>query len=152
MEHVNLSELLSRVRGYFLDKVLTGGCLCGAVSFNVKNEFSSFYQCHCRQCQQLTGSAFAANLFTKPDNIAWLKGIESITHFHHCDRSFSKSFCQNCGSALPFVTKSAKWLIVPAGSLNEAPAIKLQANIFCKEKAWWIETENKAKDYDSAIE
>lgn len=128
--------------------MLTGGCLCGLVTYKVKNDFSDFYQCHCKQCQQLTGSAFASNLFTKPDNITWLEGKGSIKHFHHPDRTFSKSFCQNCGSALPFVNKSAKWLIVPAGSLNEAPAIKLQSNIFCNEKAWWSKNENNAKNYD----
>ena len=135
-----------------MDKILEGECLCGLVTFSIKDDFSNFYQCHCKQCQQLTGSAFASNLFTKPSNIRWLKGETNIQHFRHPERDFSKSFCQNCGSALPFVNKSAKWLIVPAGSLNEAPTIKLKANIFCKEKAWWGKDENHTKDYEAFIE
>lgn len=120
------------------DQTLKGECLCGAVKFQVEDDFKAFYQCHCRQCQQLTGSAFASNLFTRPDNIRWLKGANRITSFVHPTRDFSKSFCAYCGSALPFVTKSGGSLIVPAGCLSDPPTIKPQANIFTSEEAHWL--------------
>lgn len=120
-------------------KKLNGGCLCGQVKFQVDEDFVRFYQCHCRQCQQLTGSAFASNLFTQPQNISWLKGAELISNYVDQERDFSKAFCRNCGSALPFVTRSAKALIVPAGSLDVSPKFALQANIFTAEKAAWYD-------------
>lgn len=118
---------------------LTGNCLCGTVKFSLKEDFKAFYQCHCRQCQQLTGSAFASNLFTAPDNIEWLQGAKSVIAYEHPSREFSKSFCSVCGSALPFVNKSKSSLVVPAGSLNELPEIMPQANIFVSEQACWLE-------------
>lgn len=127
---------------------LSGGCLCGSVSFSVKNEFKRFYQCHCKQCQQLTGSAFASNLFTSPDNIQWDKGLEDVTHYAHPDREFSKSFCKHCGSALPVVTKSKRFLLVPAGSINGQPNIELTANIFTSEKACWLEQGKIVPSFD----
>ncbi len=130
-----------------MSKHLTGECLCGAVTFSVEDDFNAFYQCHCKQCQQLTGSAFASNIFTRPDNIHWLAGESQITAYEHPDRAFSKSFCSNCGSALPFVTKSGGSLIVPAGSLNESPSIQPQANIFKSEEACWFKRGLDAKDY-----
>jgi len=57
---------------------LSGGCLCGLVKFELDEDFKVFYQCHCKQCQSLTGSAFASNLFTHPQNISWLTGVDSI--------------------------------------------------------------------------
>jgi hypothetical protein len=54
-------------------KKLTGACLCGSIAFSLKDDFKAFYQCHCKQCQQLTGSAFASNIFTDLDNISWIK-------------------------------------------------------------------------------
>jgi hypothetical protein len=59
-------------------KKLMGGCLCGVVKFSLNEDFKAFYQCHCRQCQQLTGSAFASNLFTEPNNIEWLEGVDKV--------------------------------------------------------------------------
>jgi hypothetical protein len=34
------------------DKI-SGGCLCGAVTYEVVNDFTRFYFCHCGQCQKL---------------------------------------------------------------------------------------------------
>lgn len=117
---------------------LAGGCICGAVKFSIEDSFKAFYQCHCKQCQKLTGSAFASNIFTDPDNIEWLSGQDSITNYVHPSRDFSKSFCKACGSAVPFVNKTRTSLIVPAGSLNEFPEIRPQANIFTSEEACWL--------------
>ena len=126
---------------------LTGGCLCGEVAYVLDDEFSAFYQCHCTQCQQLTGSAFAANIFTHVDNIEWLSGYGSVKTYEHPTRQFSKAFCQECGSAMPFVNKSQTSLIVPAGSLADQPSIEPQANIFVSEKACWLKTGAAAEEF-----
>jgi len=55
------------------DKI-SGGCLCGAVTYEVQNNFKHFYFCHCEQCRKITGSAHASNLFTEPDAIKWTAG------------------------------------------------------------------------------
>ncbi len=128
-------------------KKLTGGCLCGAVRFSVNEKFKAFYQCHCKQCQQLSGTAFASNIFTDPDNIEWLFGEGKITEYEHPVREFSKSFCCVCGSAVPYVNKSRTSLIVPAGSLNEMPDMEPQANIFTSEEACWLKPGSQAKNF-----
>ena len=130
-----------------MDKKLNGECLCGAVHFSVKDEFKNFYQCHCKQCQQLTGSAFASNLFTATGNIEWLKGQSYIASYEHPSREFSKAFCKVCGSGLPFINKTKTSLIVPAGSLNELPALRPQANIFTSEEACWFKSGLQAEGF-----
>ena len=130
-----------------MSKQISGECMCGAVTFSMRDEFTNFYQCHCKQCQQLTGSAFASNLFTSTDNVVWHTGEELITKFSHPSRDFSKYFCSLCGSSLPFINKSGTSLIVPAGSLNERPSIPLKANIFKAEQAHWLEDGLQAKSF-----
>ena len=130
-------------------KKLHGECLCGKVTFVLKDDFKAFYQCHCKQCQQLTGSAFASNLFTQVDNIEWLSGEENVVNFDHADREFSKAFCRYCGSALPFINQSKSSLIVPAGSLLEDPSVVPQANIFSNEKVCWLDQGLQAKEFES---
>jgi hypothetical protein len=126
---------------------LTGECLCGSVKFSADDKFKVFYQCHCKQCQQLTGSAFASNIITDPDNIEWLSGQDSITIYEHSSRVFSKSFCKVCGSAVPFLNKTKTSLIVPAGSLNQLPNIQVQANIFVSEEACWLKPALQAERF-----
>ncbi len=130
-----------------MSKQLAGECLCGSVKFSVTDSFKAFYQCHCKQCQQLTGSAFASNIFTDPDNIEWLCGQAKITNYEHPSREFSKSFCTICGSAVPSINKTKTSLIVPAGSLNELPDIQPQANIFTSEEACWLKLGLQAENF-----
>lgn len=128
-------------------KTLTGGCLCGTVRFSLEDKFKAFYLCHCKQCKQLTGSAFASNIVTDKDNIKWHSGQDSVSIYEHPSRVFSKSFCKLCGSALPFINKAKTSLVVPAGSLNELPEIKPQANIFMSEEACWLSDGAKARKF-----
>jgi hypothetical protein len=120
-------------------KKITGGCLCGKITFEVENNFSKFYFCHCLQCRKITGSAHAANLFTRPNAITWTKGEASIKQFNYPERDFTVVFCPECGSGLPFVTKNAKALLVPAGSLDGEPNITPNNNIFWAERASWYD-------------
>ena len=118
-------------------KIITGNCCCGDVAFTLEDCFSKFYFCHCEQCRKLTGTAHASNLFTSPKNIHWIHGVDKIKRYDHKERSFSKAFCGNCGSGLPFLSKSGESLIVPAGSLNEEPSKKIDAQIFYSEQTEW---------------
>ena len=131
-----------------MEEVLKGECLCGAVKYELEDRFKAFYLCHCKQCQQLTGSAFASNIFTDPENIKWLEGKCRVSVYEHPTREFSKAFCNSCGSAVPFINKSGKSLIVPAGSLSGNPSIVPQANIFGSERACWLSEGLKIEIFD----
>ena len=128
---------------------VTGNCLCGAVSFEVEDDFHQLNFCHCKQCQRATGSAHASNLFTAADNIRWVSGAEFVKRFDVPGRSISNAFCSECGSGLPYVSLSGKLLVVPAGTLNQAvqskPAV---GNIFWPERADWYETGVASRRHD----
>jgi hypothetical protein len=118
-------------------KMITGSCCCGEVAYALEDDFSDFYFCHCEQCRKLTGSAHASNLFTSPDNIHWVSGIDKIKRYDHPERVFTQAFCEHCGAGVPFVTRDGKSLLVPAGSLNEEPTKTLDAEIFFAEQTQW---------------
>ncbi|PYJ25771.1 MAG: aldehyde-activating protein, partial [Verrucomicrobia bacterium] len=40
----------------------TGGCSCGAIRYECDAEPIMMFKCHCRDCQQGTGSEFAPGL------------------------------------------------------------------------------------------
>ena len=122
-----------------------GSCLCESVIYEITSEPQQFYLCHCEQCRKITGSAFASNILTKTAEIVWLSGSDKIRRYDHPTRDFTKVFCAECGSGLPFVTKSKKRVIIPAGSLNSETVILPSNNIFWGDKSGWIETGLKAK-------
>jgi hypothetical protein len=114
--------------------IITGSCCCGYVTFTLEDCFSDFHFCPCEQYRKLTGTAHSSNLFTSPENINWVNGTDKIKRYDHRKCFFSKAFCENCGSGLPFLSKSCKSLIVPADSLSEERSKKLDAQIFDSEQ------------------
>jgi len=116
---------------------IKGGCLCGTVSFEVFNAFDKLFLCSCEQCRQITGSAFASNLFVGSDSFAWLSGAEGIVCYQVPGRDISKSFCRVCGSGVPWASGDGSRMIVPAGSLIEPAIVAERLRIFISEQPSW---------------
>ena len=115
----------------------TGSCLCGAVRFEANGDFERFYLCHCEYCRKDTGSAHAANLFSSTAKLRWISGSEKVTRFDLPSTRHSRSFCSVCGSALPSLQMDGALLVVPAGSLNSALAMRPTAHLFVASRANW---------------
>ena len=129
-----------------------GSCLCGGVTFEIKNDFENFQWCHCTQCQKSTGTAHASNLFTSPENINWSSGEDLIVRFDVEGRRISNVFCKACGCRVPYLSGSGKALVVPAGCLDDVPSIVPQGNIFWSERASWYDHGVRSGHYDRYIE
>ena len=114
-----------------------GSCLCGQVSFEIEGDFEHFFICHCSYCRKDSGSAHAANLFTKKRALKWLSGEEKVTNFLLEASRHTKSFCSICGSALPIVEPDNEVCIVPAGCLDDEVTMKPEAHIYTASQASW---------------
>ena len=117
---------------------LTGGCLCGAVRYEVVGKPTRFYHCHCARCRKATGTGHASNLFLQPAALTWLSGEGQITCFKVPEaKRFANTFCKGCGGRLPRQTPDSDVVVIPAGSLDDEAPIKPQANIFTGSRAQW---------------
>ena len=114
-----------------------GSCLCGEVRFEITGDFERFFLCHCGRCRKDTGSAHAANLFSSTAKVHWLSGEANIKTFRAPSTRHERSFCAECGSALPSVQMDGALLVVPAGSLDSAIDIRPDAHIFVASDADW---------------
>jgi hypothetical protein len=116
-----------------------GGCLCGSVEFEADLPFSKFVRCHCSRCRSATGSTFSANAYVLPRAFHWLSGEDKVTRFDlPTARSFSTSFCRNCGSPLPHATRSGREIIIPAGSLRDDPGVSPTLDSCWESRARWL--------------
>lgn len=119
---------------------IVGSCLCGAVTYEIAEPFKLFQYCHCSRCRKFTGSAHAANLFVSPDKFRWLTGQASVHRYELPNaKYFATSFCEHCGSSLPWMSRGGKVVVVPAGTLDDVPELHPQQNIFWESKAPWYE-------------
>ena len=129
-----------------MSETLEGGCLCGQVRYRVSGPFDAFHLCHCSQCRRSTGSAHAANIFGTPDRLQWLSGEKLIKRYTPEQPDvISKCFCSHCGSLVPYTSLKSGLLIIPAGSLDEAPGISPQDHIFWRDRADWYDAGLEAE-------
>jgi len=79
-----------------------GGCLCGAVRYEIRGRALQTTLCHCEDCRRASGAPFVAWTFFQSGGLSWKKGGPKI--LHHAARE--RSFCGDCGSPLTFFDPS----------------------------------------------
>lgn len=125
-----------------------GSCLCGAVRFEIDGAFEHFFLCHCSRCRKDTGSAHAANLFSTQAKLTWLAGEQHIKTFRLPETRHARSFCAECGAALPGVQMDGALLVTPAGCLDSELSLKPTAHIMFASRANWDEHLEDAPKID----
>jgi len=127
----------------------TGRCLCNKVAYAMTGNLGIFQYCHCSRCRKLSGSAFSSSLLVAPDDFRWVKGEDLVSRYElEGAKHFATSFCRNCGSSLPWLAKSGKAVVVPAGTLDGDPEIRPFQNIFCGSRAVWYREPSALPEYD----
>ena len=78
---------------------MKGSCLCGGVTFEVKEPFSRVSQCHCTTCKRISGGVGTVTGRVPTSAIRILTGRDLIRTYQPAEGT-AKSFCGVCGSNL----------------------------------------------------
>jgi len=115
-----------------------GSCVCGAVAFRMEGPFRGFQYCHCSRCRKKTGTSHVANIFVPVDQFRWERGEDKVKRFElPTAKYWSTAFCGDCGSAMPWLTKNGKVMVVAAGALDDDPGIRPQFSVHYDSRAPW---------------
>ncbi len=132
-----------------MSKKSRGSCLCNAVNYQFSGPEFVFQYCHCSRCRKFTGSAHAANIIIDPKQFEWLGGEELVGRYEHPEaKHYATCFCKRCGSSLPWLAKSGRSMVIPAGTLDDDPGIKPTQNIYWQDRTPWREEVRDLVHYD----
>ncbi len=106
---------------------LTGGCLCGAVTYAITGEGIGVISCHCKDCQRLHG-AYNPMYIVDKDGVTFRKS-DSLSWYDSSEKN-ERGFCATCGSALFMRQKHGPKLLISVGSLDDTTGLKNIQNIF----------------------
>lgn len=121
-----------------MSSTLSGSCLCGAVEYTVNGDIQSFFHCHCQRCRKASGTGHASNVILASATLTWNSGEDLVRRFKVADaRVFENVFCSVCGGRIPRHSAESSYAVVPAGSLDEAPELEVNARIFTGSSAAW---------------
>ncbi len=102
---------------------LTGGCLCGAVRFEVTEAPLGAGYCHCTRCQRRTGTAASIQAQMAPGSVRILSGEELLRAYEPAD-GMAKVFCSACGSSLWSRRPDGGVLSVRFGVFDRDPGVR----------------------------
>jgi hypothetical protein len=117
---------------------LTGGCLCGAVRFEVTSPPVAASYCHCTRCQRRTGTAASAQTRLEPGSLQIVSG-ENVLGAYEPAEGWAKLFCSQCGSALFSRSPDGTTWSVRLGAFDGDPGIRPQWRQFVAYAAPWEE-------------
>jgi hypothetical protein len=77
-----------------------GGCYCGAVRYKTSGEPIFRGQCHCRECQYISGGSPNLVMGMPGDGFAYTKGEPKVFTRSDLENPVSREFCPDCGTHL----------------------------------------------------
>lgn len=110
------------------DSPRTGGCLCGAIRYEVTGPMRPVIACHCRQCRRTSGHHVAAT--SAPREAVAITGAPA---WYASSDEARRGFCPTCGSNL-FWDGAGENLSIFAGTLDDATGLRLAGHIYTADK------------------
>jgi hypothetical protein len=117
--------------------MLTGGCMCGGVRFELTEAPVSAVYCHCTRCQRRTGTAASISAIVAPGSLTILQGEELLRSWTPPE-GFAKVFCSACGSQLwAQSTVDPEVKAVRFGVFDGDPGVRPSCHQFVAYAAAW---------------
>src|SRR3954471_1459454 len=99
-----------------MSKIMTGGCQCRRVRYQVTVDNDDAYLCHCKMCRHATGGASIAFVGVDLDKLVW----ETEPDWYRSSPIAERPFCRTCGTPLGFrFIEGATRMDITLGSFDE---------------------------------
>jgi hypothetical protein len=98
---------------------LEGGCYCGAVRYEAEGEPIVKAQCHCRECQYITGGSPNMFVLMPLDGFKYTKGTLKQFARSDLDRPVTREFCAECGTHMVNRARSVPAMVIKVGTLDD---------------------------------
>ncbi len=126
-----------------------GGCLCGAVRYEIHGPLRDVVNCHCAMCRKLHGAFGAHSKALKTD----IKLIADEGLKWYATSSIARrGFCGTCGSNLFWEPHTQPATGILAGTLDPPTDLKTIGHIFTAEKADFYEITDDAPQFEGSSE
>jgi hypothetical protein len=129
--------------------MLTGRCMCGAVTYKITEKPMADGLCHCDRCRPQSGSAFSTIIFIHRSALT-ITGETAV--FHDVGSSglrVLRRYCPRCGS--PLTTEpdlTPELLMVKAGTLDSNGWFHPVWELFVARRRPWVNPVPSARQFE----
>jgi hypothetical protein len=102
---------------------LAGGCYCGGVRYEASGDPLFKGQCHCRECQYISGGSPNVTMGMSEAGFAYTKGAPKAFQRGDLENPVTREFCPECGTHLLSRAPSlAGAVLLKVGTLDDPSA------------------------------
>ena len=117
---------------------LSGGCACGAIRYDCDADPVTMFNCHCRDCQRASGSAYAAVIVVRKAAVQ----MRGEPRFHKiiggAGKAIERGFRPTCGSHVTDrLERVPDILALQAGSLDDPSSYRPTMDVFTSSAQPW---------------
>ena len=121
-----------------------GGCLCGAIRYEISGPLRSVLNCHCGMCRRFHGH-FGAYTSVSRANLTF-RGSSEPGWYQSSD-SARRGFCPSCGASLFWQRKDSDEISIAAGSLDQPTGLNTAGHIFTADKGDYYDIDGEAPQW-----
>jgi hypothetical protein len=111
-----------------MTKITKGGCLCGAITYELIGELRPVVACHCIQCRKTSGHYVAATQV--PAENASIRG-DTLTWYRSSDVA-ERGFCSVCGSNLFWRRIGHDQISIWAGTIDGKTGLRMESQLYAE--------------------
>ncbi|MET1254990.1 GFA family protein [Aliikangiella maris] len=131
-----------------MNKILSGGCHCGAIRYIVTGEAIDSDYCHCHDCQKSVGAVAVTWCDFKSENCQWLEG--KVKEYQSSDNIF-RGFCENCGTSLTYRHKDyPQFTTIASATLDDPNRVAPKYHIHTASQPDWLVIDDALDKYPHA--
>jgi hypothetical protein len=116
------------------DKIRTGGCACGQLTFRTSGEPRRVGLCHCMTCRKISGSPVSAFVIFPAVQVTVEGRSDSWP-----DGNGSRSFCPTCGSRV--FSRSDDEIEIGMGAFDEPNLFEPTYELWTIRREHWFKTD-----------
>ena len=120
-------------------EVVQGGCLCGAVRFDIRPPTQVSAHCHCSMCRRAHGAAFVTWVRLPKEQLTIVAAEDKLLRYRSSPPA-TRSFCAVCGSSLFFESEDSPETVDVAFANIDGPIDRNpQLHVFFDDRVDWIQ-------------
>ena len=128
---------------------IEGGCYCGEIRYEAIGEVQASIQCHCRECQYITGGNANVIMILPIDGFKFVRGKPQEFKRSDLEKAVTRLFCGECGTAIgtrsPMRPES---IILKVGTFDDPSIFDPEIAIFTSDKQEFHHIGNNLKCFD----
>jgi hypothetical protein len=115
----------------------SGGCACGALRYRCSAAPLRTVNCHCRDCQHATGSAYYAELLVPKEALTLTGSPRYYDKRADSGTLLRRGFCAACGSPVLILIGDQPFCSLAASSLDDPSEYVPEMDIYVSRTQPW---------------